>query len=124
MYTILIVDDSRVMRRNIQKVVRSAGIGECEFVEACDGQEALSELEKISYKADVILCDLNMPNISGIEFLDSLAERGKLDSCPVIVLTGELSDKKGQEALEHGASCLIIKPFTADSVASALRKIL
>lgn len=123
-YRILLVDDSRLTRRLVRKAVDEAGLGECQFIEAPDGQAALKELEQIGYAVDAIFCDLYMPNLDGIGFLDTMASRGKLAGCPVIMVTGDASEGRGEQAVAHGARECLGKPFTPQSVRDALRRAL
>ena len=124
MYTFLLVDDSRFLRRGMKNAIKEAGFSDCRIIEAGDGEEALAELEKINYQVDAILSDMVMPKMGGLEFLQALAERNQLEACPVIIVTGIVSDKKSQTALENGARNLLTKPFTAESIGTALREIL
>ena len=123
-YRFLLIDDSRMMRRMLQKAVREAKIGECEFTEASDGEVALTELERKGYKFDAIFCDLYMPKMDGLTFLDNLTARNKLGSCPIVVVTGDVTDDRETEALEHGAAECIRKPFTPEDIGQVLKRIL
>jgi two-component system chemotaxis response regulator CheY len=123
-YKFLLIDDSRLTRRLMKKALDDLGIGECEFLEATNGRAALDELERTEYDVDAIFCDLYMPDMDGMEFLKSLAARNKLDGCPVIVVTGDLSPAGGEEAVRRGATAWIGKPFTPDTVRDALSRAL
>lgn len=124
MYQILLVDDSRVMRRMLQNMLVEAGFSACEFLEAVDGQDALKKLAEVQYRVDAVFCDLCMPNMDGLGLLDALTAHGVLESCPVIVLTADARKTHGREALLRGATALLRKPFTADAVVQVLRKVL
>lgn len=121
---IMIVDDSRVMRRMLQSAITGGGFENCTFVEAADGQQALRSLEERGYDVDAVFCDLCMPNMDGLGLIDALAERQVLGRCPVIVLTGDTREGRGQRALARGARRLIAKPFTNETVADALEEVL
>ncbi len=121
MYRILLVDDSRVMRRMLQNTLATSGFSDCEFLEAVDGQDALRKLSEAGYKVDAVFCDLCMPNMDGLGLLDALSAHGALRSCPVIVLTADARKTHGREALLRGATALLRKPFTADDVVKVLR---
>jgi CheY-like chemotaxis protein len=124
MYRILLVDDSRVMRKLLQNVLVSNGYADSEFPEASDGNEALQRLEQFSFKVDAIFCDLSMPNLDGLGFIDALAARKRLGMCPLIVLTADGSQSRGREVLLRGASALLRKPFNADEVSAVLGRLL
>jgi len=124
-FKFLLVDDSRVMRRMLQRVLKETEVvGDCSFIEAGDGESALLELEKNDYSVDAVFCDVCMPHMDGIAFLEALGERDKLESCPVIIVTGDASDGREKEALALGARSCITKPFTAERIGSALKNAL
>lgn len=117
---ILIVDDSKAMRMIVTRTMRQAGFGDHEFVEACDGAEGLAKVAEIS--PDLVLSDWNMPELTGIEFLKALRERG--DGVRFGFVTSESTDVMRQIAADAGALFLIAKPFTADTFAAALSGVL
>jgi len=119
-----VVDDSRVMRRMLEKALRDAGFTDCEILQAEDGQAALQELRKIGYNVDAVFCDLCMPNLDGLGFIDILGTDGVLDRVPVIICTGDVREARGREALTRGARKLIAKPFTLQDVADSLKDLL
>ncbi len=122
MSKVLLVDDSAVMRKIIQRNIKESGLIVNEFVEAGDGAQAL---EKVSAnELDLILCDWNMPNMSGIEFVKTLRSLNLPKKVPVIMVTTEGSDAKKSEAKESGANDYITKPFTVDQLRDTLGKYL
>jgi len=111
---VLIVDDSAVMRKIVERALRQAGLEINEVLEASNGAEALVEVQKGSL--DIILSDINMPVMDGLEFLRNLA---KLEACkgvPVVMITTEGSEARVVEALSVGAKGYIRKPFTPEQV--------
>lgn len=110
----LIVDDSSVMRKIVERSLRQAGLGLEQVVEASNGAEALAAVQ--ANKIDLILCDINMPVMDGLEFVKRLSgiEQGK--GVPVVMITTEGSEGHVVQALSAGASGYIRKPFTADQV--------
>ncbi len=124
MSKILLIDDSRVMRRMLRTAMATAESDGLTFLEASNGKEALEVLEQADFLVDLIFCDLCMPEMGGIEFLQALAAKGVLDTCPVIILTGDAREKRAQEALSCGARKLMAKPFTAEALADALDQVL
>ena len=111
---ILIVDDSSVMRKIVERSLRQGGVEIGELVEAGNGAEALAKVKEAPF--DLILSDINMPVMDGLEFLRQLVtvEGGK--GTPVIMVTTEGSESRVVEALSIGAKGYIRKPFTADQI--------
>ncbi len=112
--TALIVDDSSVMRKIVERSLRQAGIALGKVFEAGNGAEALSVLSE--NKVALILCDINMPVMDGLEFLKSLSEVPNAKGVPVIMITTEGSEAHVVQALSIGARGYIRKPFTPDQV--------
>ena len=102
------------LRKILQRVIRNAGIEVGQVQEAADGQAALLCLEK--FKPDVILSDINMPNMDGLELLRHLKKCDTLKSLPVIMISTEASRERVMESIELGACNFIRKPFTEDDV--------
>ncbi len=94
------------------------------FLEASNGKEALKVLEQVEFSVDLIFCDLCMPEMGGLEFLQALKAMDVLDTCPVIIVTGDAREKRAQEALSCGARMLMAKPFTAEALADAIDQVL
>lgn len=113
---ILIVDDSRAMRLIVMKTLREAGYQGHDIAEAEDGAKALEQVK--GEKPDLILCDWNMPNMTGPEFLQAMTEEG-IDTIFGFVTT-ETTQEMKDKATELGARFLISKPFTPDSFRAAL----
>ena len=117
--SVLIVDDSKTMRKIITRTLRQAGLNFDTISEAEDGQAALDFLAQ--NKPNLILCDINMPNMDGITFLKEKAQNGSIKDIPVVMITTEGgSVDVVQEARDNGASASIKKPFTADQVEEVL----
>ena len=115
---VLLVDDSAVMRKIIQRNLKESGLVIDEFLEASDGKQALDVVNKSA--VDLILCDWNMPNMSGIEFVKTLRSLNMPKKIPIVMVTTEGSDAKMAEAKESGADGYLTKPFTADQLRDAL----
>ena len=113
MTKVLLVDDSAVMRKIIQRNIKETGLVVDEFVEAGDGNQALDKVNA-NGDLDLILLDWNMPNMSGIEFVKTLRSLNLSKRIPVVMVTTEGSDAKVSEAKESGADGYLTKPFTAD----------
>ena len=117
---ILIVDDSKAMRMIVTRTLRQAGFGDHDFVEAENGAEGLAKVG--TEKPDLVLSDWNMPEMSGIEFLQALRAGG--DTTRFGFVTSESTDAMRDLAAESGALFLIAKPFTADTFSEALGSVL
>lgn len=110
----LIVDDSSVMRKIVERLLRQAGLDLAQVYEAANGVEALSVLKES--KVDLILCDINMPVMNGLEFIKQLPEVENGKGVPVVMITTEGSESHVVEALSCGAKGYIRKPFTPEQV--------
>ena len=117
MSKVLIIDDSGVMRKIIQRNILQSGLLVDQFLEAGDGKEGL---EKVGQNNDLglILCDWNMPNMNGMEFVKALRSSDK--KTPVVMITTEGSETRIEEAKNGGANGYLTKPFTTDQL---LRKL-
>jgi len=113
---ILVVDDSRAMRRIVSRTIRQAGFSGHDIIEAENGQEALEAAKTQS--PDLILSDWHMPVMTGIEFLTAMNEAGL--EIPFGFVTSESTKEMVDLATEGGAMFLLAKPFTADDMAQVL----
>ena len=112
----LIVDDSKAMRMIVARVLRQAGYGGSEFVEASDGAEALGAIR--AGRFDLVLSDWNMPRLSGIELLQAVRDEG-ID-VPFGLVTAESTAEMREQALDAGALFVIAKPFTGEAFREVL----
>jgi two-component system chemotaxis response regulator CheY len=111
---VLIVDDSAVMRKIVERALRQGGLDLGEVLEAGNGVEALTAVKKGGF--DLILSDINMPVMDGLEFLKSIAAEGLAKGVPVVMITTEGSEARVVEALSAGAKGYLRKPFTPEQV--------
>jgi len=118
MLDVLIVDDSAAIRKILQRVLRQTEIPMGDFLEAGDGREALEVLKTHSVR--LILSDINMPNMDGLEFLKNLKSNESWAKIPVIMVSTEGSQAKVLEAVELGAAGYVKKPFTAEQLKEKL----
>ncbi|MBN1868905.1 response regulator [Candidatus Sumerlaeota bacterium] len=116
---ILIVDDSLSIRQVVKKVMGQAGLDPNQCVEACDGREALDRLERDRF--DLIVADLNMPRMDGLQMIRHIRETPATRAVPVIVLSAEGNDDTIRLAMEAGANGYVLKPFTPEVLASQIR---
>ena len=118
---ILIVDDSATMRKIIMRGIRQAGIDNAEFMEAGDGVEGMKALESTAF--DLILSDVNMPNMNGLDFVREVT--GKLDTPPpIVMITTEGSEEVISEAMSRGAKGYLKKPFTPEKIQEVIGPLL
>jgi len=121
-FNILIVDDSPIMRQVIKKTVRISGIDIGEIYEAGNGFEGLKQAR--DNWTDLILTDINMPEMDGITYIKELKEDEVLSSIPIIVISTEGRDEVVQEALSLGASDYITKPFRPEEIGRDVLRVL
>lgn len=119
---ILIVDDSAIMRKLVLRTLRQAGFEPAEVLEASDGVEALAKLE--GGGISLVLSDVNMPNMSGLELLDRIKSNAKLATVPVVMITTETTPDVISKLTAHGAKGCVAKPFTAESLERVLEPLL
>jgi two-component system, chemotaxis family, chemotaxis protein CheY len=110
----LIVDDSSVMRKIVERCLRQAGMDLGQVVEASNGAEGLALASENTF--DLILSDINMPVMGGLEFVKRLKEMDNAKNVPIVMITTEGGEKSVLEALSLGANGYIRKPFTPDQV--------
>jgi len=110
----LIVDDSSVMRKIVERSLRQAGVELEEVFEAGNGAEALQALS--GHAVDLILCDINMPVMDGLEFVRRVQTMESAKTIPIVMITTEGSESHVVQALSSGARGYIRKPFTAEQV--------
>jgi two-component system, chemotaxis family, chemotaxis protein CheY len=110
----LIVDDSSIMRKIVERSLRQAGMEFEQIREASNGAEALAILDRSAM--DLVVCDINMPIMDGVEFLRRLKEVPTAKNVPVVMITTEAGEAKAIQALSAGARGYIRKPFTAEQV--------
>ena len=110
----LIVDDSSVMRKIVERALRQAGLDPLVVHEAGSGTEGLELLK--SRQVDLILSDINMPSMDGLEFLRQIQAQKLAPDVPVVMITTESSEEHVKQAIQSGARGYIRKPFTAEQV--------
>jgi two-component system chemotaxis response regulator CheY len=107
MKTILVVDDSRIMRNIVKNTFSQLKIP-CQFLEAGNGRDALGLLQ--SQEVNLVLLDWNMPELSGIDFLKTVRSVEQYKNLPIIMVTSESAKYNVIEALKNGATDYIVKP--------------
>jgi two-component system chemotaxis response regulator CheY len=119
---VLVVDDSAAIRKILQRVLRQTGMAIGAIHEAGDGQEALAMMEQ--HPVNLVLTDINMPKMDGLQLLASLKGSPAWRSVPVVMITTEGGESKVSEAVKLGAAGYVRKPFTADQIKEKLTGIL
>jgi two-component system chemotaxis response regulator CheY len=115
---VLIVDDSAAIRKILQRVLRQTDIPIGDVFEAGDGVEALKLLN--DRHVNLILSDINMPNMDGLQLLAQLKQNEKWKSVPIVMVTTEGGQGKVIEAVQLGAAGYVRKPFTAEQIKEKL----
>lgn len=121
-FNVLVVDDSNSMRAVIKKVVTISGFKMDKCLEAGNGREAMELLA--DNWVDVIISDINMPEVNGLELLELLAKNDTLKEIPVIMITTEGSDQRMKEAFSRGAKGFIKKPFLPEEIKKVLYEVI
>ncbi len=119
MKTILTVDDSATVRQMAGLVLRGAGY---EVIEAIDGVDALSKMT--GQELNLILTDLNMPNMDGLELTRRVRTLPNYKFVPVVLLTTESQPEKKQEGKAAGATAWIVKPFNPDQLLAVVKRVI
>ena len=116
---ILVADDFPEVTRVIRNILKN--IGFTNIREADSGKAVLRALKKEKY--DLILCDWNMPDMTGVEVLKKIRSDDELKEIPFIMVTAEAEKEKILEAIKAGVSNYIVKPFTAQAISEAIKKV-
>ena len=119
---VLIVDDSAAIRKILQRVLRQTDLPLGEIKEAGDGAEAVTILQDRTF--GLILSDINMPNMDGIEFTRRLRAMPEYKWVPIVLLTTESHPEKKQEGKAAGATGWIVKPFNAEQLLATVKKVI
>ncbi|AGX87867.1 response regulator [Candidatus Symbiobacter mobilis] len=116
--TILVVDDSASLRQVVAMALQGAGY---EVLQACDGQDALRYLD--GRKINMVVCDVNMPKMNGIEFVRAAKALPNYKFLPILMLTTESQEAKKEEGKAAGAKAWMVKPFSPASLLNAVSKL-
>ena len=116
--TVLTVDDSRMMREMLAMVLREAGFNVLQAEDGLDGLKVLEEAEP-----DVIITDINMPRMDGFGFIEGVRKTQRYRATPILVLSTEGDQEKKNRAKAAGATGWIVKPFNAEKLVDAVRRV-
>lgn len=116
--TIMVVDDSASVRQVVNIILKNSGY---EVIEASDGVDAMRKL--CGRKVNLVICDVNMPNMDGITFVKTMKTSPTHKFTPVIMLTTESSAARKDEGRQAGAKAWFTKPFTPETMLEAVSKL-
>ncbi len=117
--TIMTVDDSASVRQMVNFTLKTSGY---DVIEARDGKDALAKIGGV--RVHLVIADLNMPNMNGIELIRALRADPAYKFVPIIMLTTESQASKKQEGKEAGATGWIVKPFKPDQLLNVVKKVI
>jgi two-component system chemotaxis response regulator CheY len=120
--TVLVVDDSAMMRKVVLRVLKMADVEFEAALEAGDGNEAIALLR--ANKVALIMCDINMPGMSGLQLLEQIKEEKLAVGVPIVMVTTESSEPQVRQAILAGARGYIRKPFTVEHIKNNVRPLL
>jgi len=106
--TILVVDDSPTVVKFVSFSLKSGGY---KVVTACDGMNALEKMSNLPENVDLIITDLNMPNLDGYGLIEAIRENGQHQETPIIILSSEEEECDKERGVSVGASSYLVKPF-------------
>ena len=118
MQHVVIADDSALARMFIRRCLEIAGLSGVRFVEAVDGEDALRKVNETD--ADLLVTDLTMPRMSGLEMIRRIAEDPSLKKTPVLVVTSAGNEAQREELMSLGVARILSKPISPPLVAEAL----
>ena len=115
---VLAIDDSRTIRNLLAATLEEAGF---EYVSAVDGREGVDMYEDVA--PDVVITDINMPVMDGIEFIKNVRATGNHQSLPILILTTETSQDKRDQGKAAGGTGWIVKPFDPEKLISVIHRV-
>ena len=121
-YRILVVDDSPISRHIVCRAISMSGVDVGLIMEANNGREALDLLSKTW--VDIVLADLNMPVMSGVEMVAEMAKNDFMAQTPVVIISSEKSEKRMEEMLRLGARSYLGKPFRPEQIKQVVGELL
>lgn len=121
-YRVMIVDDSRSMRAFVRRVMDLSGFEVDSCLNAANGSEALALLSQ--ERVDVILTDINMPEMNGEDFVRQMGQRDEFRSIPVVVVSTDGTENRIRRLLALGAKGYVVKPFSPEALRAELERVL
>lgn len=117
--TVMVIDDSPTVVKFVSFAIRSTGM---KVVAACDGMDALEKLSALPDGVDLIITDLNMPNLDGYEFIKTVRQNQAYAEVPIIILSSEEEEQDKKLGAEVGASSYLVKPFKPNILLAEVSK--
>jgi two-component system chemotaxis response regulator CheY len=121
-YTILIVDDSAITRAMIKRTLNMAGLPLAQCLEAANGKAALELLSV--HKVDLVLADLHMPGMGGVELTNRILATKETELIPVVVVSAEPSAQRLDALRQQGVRACVRKPFTPEAIRNVVNEVL
>jgi two-component system chemotaxis response regulator CheY len=121
-YRVLIVDDSRSMRAFVRRVMELSGFELESCLNAANGADALALLNQ--QPVDIILTDINMPEMNGEDFVRQIGQQDELRSIPVVVVSTDGTQNRIRRLLDLGAKGYVVKPFSPEALRAELERVL
>jgi len=119
--TILVVDDSPTVVKFVSFSLKNGGY---QVVTACDGMDAIEKISNMSEDVDLVITDLNMPNLDGYRLIQTLRQNEKHQKTPIIILTSETEEEDRRQGMEVGADSYLVKPFKSSLLLSEVARYL
>jgi two-component system, chemotaxis family, chemotaxis protein CheY len=119
--TILVVDDSPTIVKFVSFSLRNQGF---KVITACDGMDAIEKISSHTAGIDLIITDLNMPNVDGYEFISTLRRNTRFHRIPIIILSSEEEEADKRRGIDAGASSYLVKPFKSSILLREVSKYL
>jgi two-component system chemotaxis response regulator CheY len=116
---VIVIDDSVTVRQQVGMALRQAGF---DVIEASDGDEGVQVIDKTADLA-MVICDVNMPRMNGLELLETVKKDGKNANLPVLMLTTEGQPQLIERAKKGGAKGWVVKPFKPELLVAAVKKL-
>lgn len=119
--TILVVDDSPTVVKFVSFSLKNGGY---KVVTACDGMDAIEKISNMSEDVDLVITDLNMPNLDGYRLIQTLRQNEKHQKTPIIILTSKTEEEDRRQGMEVGADSYLVKPFKSSLLLSEVARYL
>ncbi len=119
--TILVVDDSPTVVKFVSFSLKNRGFN---VLTACDGMDAIEKMSNTEDDIDLVITDLNMPNLDGYGLIETIRQNEKYSSMPIIILSSEQAEEDREKGKKAGATSYLIKPFKSDKLLSEVKKFL
>lgn len=117
----LVVDDSPTLVKFVSFSLKTAGF---DIISASDGMDAIEKIARSGSAVDIVITDLNMPNVDGYELIATLRQNRKFDSVPIVILSSEDGEADKAKGLAAGANAYLIKPFQAQQLLKEVERLL